>query len=63
MISAESSREALALIRQLAGTKIIGGDIVEVCPPLDHADLTAHLAAHLAWEMLAAMATSTLPAL
>ena len=51
-----TAREALALVRGLAGTSIIGGDIVEVCPPLDHADITSHLAVHLAWEMLAVMA-------
>lgn len=51
-----SSREALAMIRGLAGMNVCGGDVVEVCPPLDHADLTSHLAAHLAWEMLAVMA-------
>jgi agmatinase len=28
-------------------------DVVEVCPPLDHADLTCHLAAHLLFEGLA----------
>ena len=51
-----TSREALALVRGLAGLDVCGGDIVEVCPPLDHADLTSHLAAHLAWEMLALVA-------
>jgi agmatinase len=51
-----TAREALALVRGLAGTNVIGGDLVEVCPPLDHADITAHLAAHLAWELLAVMA-------
>jgi len=53
-----TSREAINLIRGLAGLQIIGGDVVEVCPPLDHADLTAHLAAHLLWEMLAAAAVT-----
>lgn len=51
-----SAREALALVRGLAGLAICGGDVVEVCPALDHADVTAHLAAHLAWELLAALA-------
>lgn len=51
-----SSREALALVRGLAGLDVRGGDVVEVCPPLDHADLTSHLAAHLAWELLAVIA-------
>jgi agmatinase len=51
-----TSREALGLVRGLAGLDVRGGDIVEVCPPLDHADLTCHLAAYVAWELLAVMA-------
>ena len=51
-----TSREALALVRGLAGLEICGGDVVEVCPALDHADLTSHLAAHLVWEQLALIA-------
>ncbi|MBA3461702.1 MAG: agmatinase [Deltaproteobacteria bacterium] len=51
-----TSREALALVRGLVGLDVCGGDVVEVCPPLDHADLTSHLAANLVWELLAVMA-------
>jgi agmatinase len=51
-----TAREALGLIRGLAGLDICGGDLVELCPPLDHADITAHLSAHLVWELLAAIA-------
>jgi agmatinase len=51
-----TSREALALVRGLASLDVRGGDVVEVCPPLDHADVTSHLAAHLVWELLAVMA-------
>ena len=51
-----TAREALAMMRGLAGLNVIGGDVVEVCPPLDHADVTSHLASHLVWEMLAAIA-------
>jgi len=51
-----TSREALALVRGLAGLDVKGGDVVEVCPPLDHADITSHLAAYLMWELLAVMA-------
>jgi agmatinase len=53
-----SSREAIDLVRGLAGLTIVGGDVVEVCPPFDHADVTAHLAAHLLWEILAATAVT-----
>jgi agmatinase len=48
-----SSREALALLRGLAGVNLVGMDLVEVCPALDHADITCHLAAHLLFEGLA----------
>jgi agmatinase len=48
-----SSREALALLRALAGVRLVGMDVVEVCPPLDHADVTSHLAAHVLFEGLA----------
>jgi agmatinase len=51
-----TAREALALVRGLAGLAVCGGDVVEFCPPLDHADMTAHLAAHLVWEQLALLA-------
>lgn len=36
-----SSREALMLLRSLMDIDFIGGDIVEVSPPYDHADITA----------------------
>ena len=48
-----SSREALQLLRALAGLRLVGMDVVEVCPPLDHADLTSHLACHILFEGLA----------
>jgi agmatinase len=48
-----TSREALALLRGLAGVRLAGMDVVEVSPPFDHADLTSHLAAHLLFEGLA----------
>jgi len=51
-----TAREALAMMRGLAGLSVIGGDVVEVCPPLDHADVTSHLASHLVWELLATIA-------
>jgi agmatinase len=51
-----TAREALQLVRGLAGLRVIGGDVVEYCPSLDHADITAHLTANLAWEILALVA-------
>jgi arginase family enzyme len=46
--------EALALLRALAGIRFLGFDVVEVSPPYDApAQITALLAANLAFEMLA----------
>lgn len=54
-----SSREALMLIRALAGANLVGMDLVEILPALDHADITSHLAAHLLFEGLALLAVRT----
>lgn len=51
-----TAREALQLVRGLASLRVVGGDVVEYCPSLDHADITAHLTANLAWELLALVA-------
>jgi len=48
-----TSMEAVQLLRGLAGTNLVGMDLVEVCPALDHADLTSLLGAHLLFEGLA----------
>ncbi len=50
------SREALRLIRGLAGARLVGMDLVEVVPGLDHADMTCNLAAYLLFEGLALLA-------
>ncbi|KYG08224.1 agmatinase [Sorangium cellulosum] len=52
-----TSREAIQLLRGLAGIHLVGMDLVEVCPALDHADITLHLGAHLLFEGLALLAT------
>jgi agmatinase len=51
-----TAREALGFVRHLAGVRVVGMDLVEVSPPLDHADITSHLAAHLLFEGLALLA-------
>ena len=51
-----TSREAFQLLRALRGANLAGMDLVEVCPALDHADLTCHLGAHLLFEGLALLA-------
>jgi agmatinase len=46
--------EAVAFVRALAGMRFVGFDVVEVCPPYDSAgQITALLAANIAYEMLA----------
>lgn len=47
-----SSAQAAHLLRDLAGINLVGGDVVEVSPPFDVADITAVAGAHVAMEML-----------
>ncbi len=51
-----TTRELLALLRGLAGLNLVGMDVVEISPALDHSDLTCHLGAHLLFEGLALLA-------
>jgi agmatinase len=55
-----SAREALGLVRGLAGLRLVGADLCEVAPALDHADITAHLGAAVIHEALALMARQRL---
>jgi agmatinase len=48
-----TSGEALDLLRALKGTNIVGADVVEVLPDRDPAGITAFLAAHVMFEVLA----------
>jgi agmatinase len=53
------AREALALLRSLAGVRFAGFDVVEVCPAYDSpGQLTALHAAAVAYELLALLALS-----
>jgi len=45
-----TSRELLAFVRGFDGANVVGGDVVEVSPPYDHAEITAIAAANLAYE-------------
>ena len=45
-----TSRELLAIVRGLDGTNVVGGDVVEVSPAYDHAEITGIAAANLAYE-------------
>ncbi|WP_297620412.1 agmatinase [uncultured Roseicyclus sp.] len=47
-----SSAQAAQILRGLAGINLVGGDVVEVSPPFDHAAITAVAAAHVAMELI-----------
>jgi agmatinase len=51
-----SSREALAVIRALGSIDFAGGDVVEVAPAYDHADITAIAASTVAMYYLGLLA-------
>jgi len=53
-----SSFEALQTLRGFKGLNIIGGDLVEVCPPYDHAGITALAGATILFEILCLAAES-----
>jgi len=48
-----TTREVFGMLRGLVGLDVVGMDVVEIAPALDHADLTCHLGAHLLFEGLA----------
>ncbi len=47
-----SSRELINILRGLKGIKMVGGDIVEVAPAYDHAEITSLAAATIAFELV-----------
>ncbi|MBI1418299.1 MAG: agmatinase [Limimaricola sp.] len=47
-----SSAQAAALLRDLAGINLVGGDVVEVSPPYDPTGATAIAGAHVATELM-----------
>lgn len=51
-----TSRELLEILRGLAGLRIVGGDVVEVSPPYDHAELTGIAGATVAYEIIGLLA-------
>ncbi len=51
-----TSYQMLQLVRGLKGLPLVGFDLVEVCPPYDHGDITAILAANLVFEVLSLLA-------
>ena len=51
-----TSREALMMLRGLAGLDIVGADVVEVAPAYDHAEITAIAASSVALTYLGLLA-------
>ncbi|WP_149587150.1 agmatinase [Tabrizicola flagellatus] len=47
-----ASWQAAAMLRDLAGINLVGGDIVEVSPPYDTTGATAIAGAHVAYELI-----------
>ena len=50
-------REALTILRGLAGRNIVGGDVVEVAPQYDATSNTAHVAAQMLFTLACLIAT------
>jgi agmatinase len=51
-----TSREALELVRALAGLQVVGADLVEVSPLYDHGNITSMLAANILFEIVSVIA-------
>ncbi len=51
-----TTHQSLEFLRACRGVNLVGADLVEVLPDLDHAGTTAFLAAHLIFEILCASA-------
>jgi agmatinase len=47
-----TSRELLEILRGLAGTHLVGADVVELAPAYDHAEITAIAASHVAYDLV-----------
>ncbi|MCV6593171.1 MAG: agmatinase [Silicimonas sp.] len=48
-----TTAQTAVMLRGLAGIDMIGGDVVEVSPPFDHAEITALAGAHIAYDLIA----------
>lgn len=51
-----TSRELLRVLRGSTGLDIVGGDVVEVAPAYDHAEITSIAAATVLFDMVTLMA-------
>lgn len=52
-----TSRELLEMIRIFGSLNLVSADLVEVAPAYDHAQITGIAAAHVAYELISAMAS------
>jgi agmatinase len=52
VVGGPDTHKARKILKGLAGLNIVGGDVVEVCPPYDHGSITAVAAATIAHDML-----------
>jgi agmatinase len=50
-----TSRELLGILRSFKHLNLVGGDVVEVAPAYDHAEITGIAASHVIYELLCAM--------
>jgi agmatinase len=57
-IGGMTSRELVAVLRGMRELNIVGGDVVEVAPAYDQAEVTAVAAANLAYELISLMVTT-----
>lgn len=55
-VGGPTSYEAVEYVRALKGLNLVGFDVVEVLPAYDHAEITAMLAANVAFEMMSLVA-------
>ncbi|WP_326654594.1 MULTISPECIES: agmatinase [unclassified Streptomyces] len=51
-----TSRELLEILRGLAGSRLVGADVVEVAPAYDHAEITSVAASHVAYDLISLLA-------
>ena len=54
-----TSRELVGILRGLKGMNVISGDVVEVAPAYDHAEITSLAAATVVYELACLIATRT----
>jgi agmatinase len=54
-----TSRELLGMVRGLGRATVVGGDVVEVSPSYDHAEITAVAASHVLYELVTILARQT----